>query len=43
MTSNEETKSNTKKEDSNWVYAKNPQEKEDLIEVTSKEKKGEST
>nr|POE98914.1 hypothetical protein CFP56_74867 [Quercus suber] len=43
MTSNEEIESNTKKGDSNRMYAKNPQEKEDLIEATSKEQEGEST
>ena len=43
MTSNEETESNTEREDSNRVYAKNPQEKEDLIEATSKEQESEST
>ena len=43
MTSNEETKSNTEMGDSNRVYAKNPQEKEDLTEATSKEKEGETT
>ena len=37
MTSDEETKSNTKREDSKWMYAKNPQEKEDLAEATSKD------
>ena len=36
MISNEETKSNIEREDSNQVYAENPQEKEDLIEATSK-------
>ena len=43
MTSNEETKSNTEREDSNRVYVENPQEKEDLTEATSKEQEGEST
>ena len=37
MTSNEETESNTEKEDSN------AQEKEDLTKATSKEQEGEST
>ena len=36
MISNEETESNNERKDSNWVYAKNPQEKEDLREATSK-------
>ena len=36
MISNEETESNNEREDSNRVYAKNPQEKEDLTEATSK-------
>ena len=36
MISNEETESNNEREDSNRVYAKNPQENEDLTEVTSK-------
>ena len=43
MTSNEVIESNTKRGDSNQVYAENPQEKEDLTEVTSKEQEGEST
>ena len=43
MTSNEETESNTEKEDSNRVYTKKAQEKEDLTEATSKEQEGEST
>ena len=43
MTSNEETKSNTEKGDSNQVYAENLQEKEDLTKATSKEQEGEST
>ena len=43
MTSNEKTKSNTEREDSNRVYTENPQEKEDLTEATSKEQEGEST
>ena len=43
MTSNEETKFNTEKEDSNRVYTENAQEKEDLTEATSKEQEGEST
>ena len=43
MTYNEVTESNTKRGDSNQVYAKNPQEKEDLTEVTSKEQEVEST
>ena len=42
MTSNEKTKSKIEREDSNWVYTKNSQEKEDLTKATSKEKKGES-
>ena len=36
MISNEETESNTEREDINQVYAEKPQEKEDLIEATSK-------
>ena len=36
MTSNENIGSNTEMEDLNRVYTKNPQEKEDLIEATSK-------
>ena len=43
MTFNEETESNTEREDSNRVYTENPQEKEDLTEATSKEQEGEST
>nr|POE60169.1 hypothetical protein CFP56_45112 [Quercus suber] len=43
MTFDEETESNTEKEDSNWVYAENSQEKEDLTEATSKEQEGENT
>ena len=43
MTYNEVTESNTKRGDSNQVYAKNTQEKEDLTEVTSKEQEVEST
>ena len=43
MTSNEETESNTKSEDSNRVYAKNLQEKEDLTEGTSKDQESGST
>ena len=42
MTFNEETESNTEREDSNRVYTENPQEKEDLTEATSKEQEGES-
>nr|POE82874.1 hypothetical protein CFP56_28279 [Quercus suber] len=37
ITSDEETESNAKREDSNQVYAKNPQEKEDIAEATSKD------
>ena len=36
MTSDEEIESKTEREDSNQVYAEKPQEKEDLIEATSK-------
>ena len=43
MTSDEETKSNTEREDSNQVYVKNPQEKEDIVEATSKDQESEST
>ena len=43
MTSNEVIESNTKRGDSNQVYAENPQEKEDLTKVTSKEQEVEST
>ena len=43
MTSVEETESNTEREDSNQIFAKNLQEKEDIIETTSKEQEGEST
>ena len=43
MASNEETESNAERGDSNRVYAKNPQEKEDLAEATSKDQENEST
>jgi len=43
MTSDEETLSKTEREDSNLVYSKNPQKKEDLTEATSKEQVSEST
>ena len=43
MNSDEETESNAKRGDSNRVYAKNPQEKEDLAEATSKDQESEST
>ena len=43
MTFDEETEFNTKREDSSWVCAKNPQEKEDLVEATSKDQESEST
>ena len=41
--SNEETESDTKREDSDWACIENPQEKGDLTEATSKEQEGEST
>ena len=43
MTFDEETEFNAKREDSSWVYAKNPQEKEELVEATSKDQESEST
>ena len=43
MTSTEEIGSNTKTEDSNWMFVENPQDKEDITEATSKEQDGEST
>ena len=43
MTFDEETEFKAKREDSSWVYAKNPQEKEDLVEATSKDQESEST
>ena len=43
MTFDEETEFNAKREDSSWVYAKNPQEIEDLVEATSKDQESEST
>ena len=43
MTSDEETKFNAERKDSNWVYAKNPQKKEDVVEATSKDQESEST
>ena len=43
MTFDEEIESTTEMGDSNRVYAKNPQEKEDLTEVTSKDQEREST
>ena len=39
----EETKSDTERGDSNWVYTDDPKEKEDFIEVTSKYQEREST
>ena len=42
MTSNEKSKSNTKREDSNQMYTENSQEKKDLTEATSKEQESES-
>jgi len=43
MISIEETESNIERGDSNKMFAENSQEKEHIIEATSKEQKGEST
>ena len=43
MTFDEEIESNTENGDSNWVYTKNPQEKEDFAKATSKDQESEST
>ena len=43
MTFDEEIESNVEMGDSNRVYDKNPQEKEDLTKATSKDQESEST
>ena len=43
MTFDEEIESNAENGDSNWVYTKNPQEKEDFAKATSKDQESEST
>ena len=43
VVSKEETESDTEMRDSNRMYTDNPQEKEDFIEVTFKDRESEST